>query len=95
MCVDSTGLVQVTVPAHLSHTGKDRRARKPIDSCIAPIVRALNRAGIRTDASCCGHRKWPGSIVLFDGRILIIEGLTPTTLSPLRPHLPPHHGAAP
>ncbi|MCK5601619.1 hypothetical protein KAR91_07120 [Candidatus Pacearchaeota archaeon] len=43
-----------------------------IDSCIAPIVQALNNAGIATVASCCGHNKRPGNIVLKDGRELII-----------------------
>lgn len=43
-----------------------------IDSCIAPIVQALNDAGIKTVASCCGHGKRPGNIALEDGRELII-----------------------
>jgi hypothetical protein len=48
--------------------------KKPcsIDRCIAPLVRALNAWGIRTIASCCGHGKCPGNIVLEDGRELII-----------------------
>lgn len=43
-----------------------------IDSCIALIVSALNHHGIRTVASCCGHGKRPGNIVLEDGRELFI-----------------------
>lgn len=43
-----------------------------IDRCIAPIVLALNEAGVRTVASCCGHGKRPGSIALADGREIII-----------------------
>lgn len=43
-----------------------------IDECIAPIVDALNQAGALTVASCCGHGKQPGSIVLRDGRELTI-----------------------
>lgn len=43
-----------------------------VDRCIAPIVRALNREGIYTVASCCGHGKIPGSIVLEDGRELLV-----------------------
>jgi hypothetical protein len=35
-------------------------------------VKALNDAGIETIASCCGHGKRPGNIVLKDGRELII-----------------------
>lgn len=44
-----------------------------VDECIAPIVRALNDAGIETVASCCGHGKNKGSIVLKDDRELVIE----------------------
>lgn len=43
-----------------------------IDSCIAPIVKALNDAGIETIASCCSHGKGLGSIALKDGRELLI-----------------------
>jgi|SRR3989304_9383533 len=40
-----------------------------IDSCIAPIVKALQDANIITTSSCCGHGKTNGYIVLGD-RIL-------------------------
>lgn len=43
-----------------------------IDACISPIVRALNEKGIATAASCCGHFNRWGSIILRDGRELII-----------------------
>jgi hypothetical protein len=43
-----------------------------VDSCIARIVEALNKACIRTVASCCGHGIRPGNIALADGRELII-----------------------
>ncbi len=50
--------------------GKDTE----IDSCIADIVVALNKCGIRTFESCCGHYKQRGTIFLEDGRELeIIE----------------------
>jgi hypothetical protein len=42
------------------------------DPCIAPIVAALNAAGIATVASCCGHGEQLGNIALADGRELII-----------------------
>lgn len=44
-----------------------------IDRCIAPIVQALNDAGIATIASCCGHGKIEGSIILADGREMLIR----------------------
>ena len=47
---------------------------KSCDECLQPLVQALNDFGLQTTASCCGHKKQNGSIVLKDGReILIIE----------------------
>lgn len=66
-------LVLVPIPADLSHTGEARRDWKGVDTCIAPIVMALNDAGIRTSQSCCGHGKTDGSISLWDGREIIIR----------------------
>lgn len=43
-----------------------------IDKCLEPIIMALNAAGVKTVASCCGHGKQPGNIALADGRELII-----------------------
>lgn len=47
-------------------------AFRDVDRCIAPMVKALNEAGIHTIASCCGHGVRPGSIALVDGRELLI-----------------------
>lgn len=65
--------VMVFIPAELSHTGENRTDIKKIDSCIAPIVRALTNAGIYTTQSCCGHGKGDGRIDLYDGRTLIVQ----------------------
>ena len=62
--------VLVYIPARLSHSGEARFDIKPIDKCIAPIVRALTNTGIYTVQSCCGHGKCDGQIDLLDGRIL-------------------------
>lgn len=43
-----------------------------VDSCIAPLVSALNSASIPTRASCCGHSHTVGCIALADGRELVI-----------------------
>lgn len=64
--------VEVTVPADLSHTGISFRKVCKIDKCISDIVRALSQAGILMRASCCGHGKHNGSIILQDGRELVI-----------------------
>lgn len=42
------------------------------DPCLVPLVKALNDAGLRTVASCCGHGRRPGKIALADGRELFI-----------------------
>lgn len=43
-----------------------------VDAEIAPLVRALNEAGLETVASCSGHGHRPGNIALRDGREIII-----------------------
>ena len=50
-----------------------------IDYCIHHIVAALNAGGVRTVASCCGHGKMDGNIILEDGRVLLIQR-TPETM---------------
>ena len=64
------------VQAAFSRTGKRYVREWPIDACIAPLVDALNDAGIATAASCCGHGKGPGHIVTEDGRVLEIHKLS-------------------
>lgn len=66
-------MLRVPIPAHLSHTGEMRWEMKDVDACIAPIVEALNAAGIYTAGCCCGHGEIDGSILLHDGRELIIK----------------------
>lgn len=47
-----------------------------IDFCISDIVAALNACNIKTKASCCGHGKMDGNILLEDGRELkVINGV--------------------
>jgi hypothetical protein len=44
------------------------------DPCLAPLIKALNKGGIGTLASCCGHDE-PGrlgSVILADDRVLHI-----------------------
>ena len=65
--------LSVPIPAELSCTGKAYWKVKPIDSCIAPIVKALNEGGVYTASSCCGHGKGDGEIILQDGRKLVIK----------------------
>lgn len=43
------------------------------DPCIADLVDALNTDTLSTVASCCGHGTSWGSIVLADGRELLLR----------------------
>lgn len=45
---------------------------RSIDACIVDLVKALNAAGIETIASCCGHLVRLGSIILRDGREIVV-----------------------
>jgi hypothetical protein len=77
-------LLLVPIPAELSHNGEFHWAEKGIDACIAPIVQALNDAGIYTANCCCGHGKAPGWISLHDGRtVLISTGTEKSVVTPL------------
>lgn len=44
-----------------------------IDYCIHHIVAALNAGGVLTTSSCCGHGSKLGTILLADGRELLIR----------------------
>lgn len=59
----------VEIKGHLN------KLNKPfyVDKCIADIVQALNDSGLSTSASCCGHNRLDGSILLRDGRSLRIK----------------------
>jgi len=72
-CDRITSRVMVTIPADLAASGAEHRKRAAIDACVADLVSALAHAAIRTRASCCGHGKRPGEIVLQDGRRLLVE----------------------
>lgn len=43
-----------------------------VDQCLAPLITALNQAGLKTAACCCGHGRCFGSVMLKDGRELLI-----------------------
>jgi hypothetical protein len=64
--------VAVTIDWSLSFEGVSVVKNKPIDRCIAPIVAALEAAGIYMYSSCCGHYQSDGEILLVDGRVLRI-----------------------
>ena len=72
MC-KTTETVKVLIQADLSHTGEPFWKDAKIDACIADIVQALSASGIEMRASCCGHDKSDGNILLQNGREIIIK----------------------
>ena len=68
----NTTKVHVKVSREVSCTEEARWDYMEIDSCIAPIVEALQEAGWDMHCSCCGHGKEPGQIDLVDGRVIVI-----------------------
>lgn len=66
--------VRVWIPPDLDCAGRGKWKDAQIDSCIAPIVQALQESGINMRGSCCGHGRGPGEIELADGRMLVIQG---------------------
>jgi len=73
MCKQGTEIVlNVPIPHDLAWNGTPHWSNKTIDNCIAPLVQALNNAGIYTASCCCGHSEELGHIWLQDGRVLII-----------------------
>jgi len=64
--------VMVYLAPDLSCTGEARWREFGIDKCIAPLVKALQEAGVNMRGSCCGHGKGPGEITLADHSILTI-----------------------
>lgn len=56
--------VLVKISADLSATGVECWKIKQIDACIAPIVEALQEAGVDMRSSCCGHGRASSEILL-------------------------------
>jgi len=73
-CDRSTKPVFVYICADQSHTGQGRWDHVKIDSCIAELVQSLSDGGVIMRASCCGHGKKPGYILLKDGYKLKLMG---------------------
>jgi hypothetical protein len=38
-----------------------------LDSCMVDKILLLDKAGVQTVASCCGHGKYPESVIIRDG----------------------------
>jgi hypothetical protein len=77
---DTVALVLTTIRWSTAEDPPDHDPGPPfrrvwsIDRCIAPIVQALDAAGVYMLGSCCAHGRGPGSIDLADGRTLVLLG---------------------
>ena len=56
-----------------------------VDSCIAPLVQALNDYGIKTRYSCCRHGVVPTSEIIIDEENVEIQE-HPTVISLVFPY---------
>ena len=50
--------------------------KRRLDDCIANLIVRLNSSNVRTLASCCGHEKYPMTIVAVDRFGLPYEFIT-------------------
>ncbi len=71
-CKKPAAILNVPIPAYLSYTEQFRHDYKAIDACLAPVIQALNEAGVFTASCCCGHGEIDGSIVLHDGQVIAL-----------------------
>ena len=56
MMCDKRNFIPVWIP-HL-------KTCRYIDECISDLIENLNEVGIKTLASCCGHGKYPATILI-------------------------------
>ena len=61
-----------TVEVKLAHQTGLGHDHAEIEKPVADIAQALNSGGLQTEYSCGGHGMFPGSIMLEDGRSLLI-----------------------
>jgi len=69
-------VVRVKIASHLSHSGNPEWKDVGIDACIAPLVAALQSAGVDMLASCCGHGRENGRIDLCDGSVIVVPSVS-------------------
>ena len=67
-----TTLLEITTLAG-DYRGKEKKGKKQIDKCLAPLVKMLNEYGIKTCDCCCGHGKLKNSWIMIDPRNIHFE----------------------
>lgn len=71
MCAPET-FVEVTLCKARPFSGREKVW---VDSCLAPLVQALNDHGVETIGSCCGHGRETGTVVIAqkDGAVVTLS----------------------
>ena len=54
------------------------RTEVDVDACLAPLIQALNDAGVQTVGCCCGHGRGQGSVLIQQDARIIELRLTAT-----------------
>ncbi|MCJ7816345.1 MAG: hypothetical protein MUP55_00675 [Candidatus Aenigmarchaeota archaeon] len=44
-----------------------------LDPCLIPFLMMLRKCGVKTLSSCCGHGKYPATVVIRDSRGFHVE----------------------
>jgi len=57
-------IVEVTMPPCQPYHPTEWKKKVGIDSCISELVEVFESVGLRMLASCCGHGKGDGAILL-------------------------------
>lgn len=70
---------------------KLRYCAREIDPCISKEVEELQRQGLNTILSCCGHGKYPKTIVVRNGDDSVVEIISNTHLKPYNPKFDKRH----
>lgn len=83
------GEVMVTIPADVSHTGKERVAIKKVDKCLVPLITILNAYGIKTTGCCCGHGKTKKSYVGISAKNIHLGKFDNSGLASINLEFPP------
>jgi len=56
-------------PSHVRCRCRGHGSPEIVDPCIRDLVDCLNRHGVKTESSCCGHGTSPGDIILSEDAI--------------------------
>jgi hypothetical protein len=77
---------QPQVLIRLAHPTSRGLTEAAVDACLAPFLQALNDGGLQTIASCCAHGQSPATVILADGRELLLFQSVEDRVARVGPH---------